>query len=34
MAVAMVEMLSGYFMTVIFFSVIAGLAFKKAGRNE
>jgi hypothetical protein len=34
MAVAMVEMLCGYFMTVIFFSVIAGLAFKKAGRSE
>jgi hypothetical protein len=34
MVVAMVEMLSGYFMTVIFFSVIAGLAFKKAGRSE
>jgi hypothetical protein len=34
MAVAMVKMLCGYFMTVIFFSVIAGLAFKKAGRGE
>ncbi|MET4170500.1 hypothetical protein ABIB99_001582 [Bradyrhizobium sp. LA6.1] len=34
MAAAIVEMLCGYFMTVLFFSAIAGLAFRNAERRR